>query len=237
MRIRARQIRALGGTRELRSCHQRVDCGLAAGRLLRCRDAWRVDLVRHPRHRQHRPSGLHHPRLLHRLYPQHPARHRSDHCQHRDDAGVLSAGRGGLSGLLSGIRETRTGIAARPVLLLRALVRHRGDADPRFRRRLPLRRGLVYRPELAPRGDGLPAAHAGAIPRGAAHVRRVAAVPVAHLHRPRDLGGGAGPAGTAPDGGRPNPHQAHRLRHLDRHHSRRRRALDHHPAGRAVGRT
>ena len=35
----------------------------------------------------------------------------------------------------------------------------------------------------------------------------------------------------------PDPHQAHRLRHLDRDHGGRRRVADHHPAGRALGRT
>ena len=44
----------------------------------------------------------------------------------------------------------------------------------------------------------------------------LAAVPDAHLHRPRHPGRGAGPAGAAAAGGQPDPHQAHRLRHLDR---------------------
>ena len=36
-------------------------------------------------------------------------------------------------------------------------------------------------------------------------VCRVATLPVAHLHRPRDHGGGAGPAGAPADGGRSGP--------------------------------
>ena len=51
--------------------------------------------------------------------------------------------------LLPVVRKARPGIAARPRLLLRRAVRHRGRADPRFRRRLPLRRGGLYRTELA----------------------------------------------------------------------------------------
>ena len=58
-----------------------------------------------------------------------------------------------------------------------------------------------------------------------------------HVHRARDLGGGAGPACTPAHGRLPDPHQAHRLRHLDRDHGGRRRVADHHPAGRALGRT
>ena len=57
---------------------QRHCRGLAARRLLRRRHGRRFDLVRHARHRQHRPPGLHHPRLLHRLHRQRDVRHRSD---------------------------------------------------------------------------------------------------------------------------------------------------------------
>ena len=64
----------------------------------------------------------------------------------------------------------------------------------------------------------------------------IAAVHHPHLHRPRHHGGVAGPAGAATDGGRSDPHQAHRLRHLDRDRRGRRRAAHHHPAGRALGR-
>ena len=65
---------------------------------------------------------------------------------------------------------------------------------------------------------------------------RAAAVPDAHLHRPRDHGGGAGSAGAAADGRLADPHQAHRLRHLDRDLLGGRRAAHHHPADRALGR-
>ena len=50
-------------------------------------------------------------------------------------------GAGGLSGLLPLVREARTGGAARPRVLLRHPVHHRGRPDPGVRRRLPLRRG------------------------------------------------------------------------------------------------
>ncbi len=82
----------VGGTGgpQLRSADQRPDRRHSARRLLRRRDGRHLDLVRHPRHRQHRASRLHHPRLLHRLYRQHPARPRSDPDQHRHAAGVLS---------------------------------------------------------------------------------------------------------------------------------------------------
>src|SRR5262249_18708188 len=43
-------------------------------------------------------------------------------------------------------------------------------------------------------------------------------------------------AGAAAEGGGSDPHQAHRLRHLDRHPLGGGRAVDHHPAGRALGR-
>ena len=52
-------------------------------------------------------------------------------------------------------------------------------------------------PSCAPRLRRPAAAHAGALRGVACAVRRAAAVPVAHLHRPRHHGGGAGPAGAA----------------------------------------
>ena len=58
----------------------------------------------------------------------------------------------------------------------------------------------------------------------------------AHLYRPRHPRGITGPAGTAADGGQPEPRQDDRLRHLDRHRLGGRGAPDHHPAGRAVDR-
>ena len=80
------------------------------------------------------------------------------------------------------------------------------------------------------------AAAAGAVPGLAGHGRRAAAVHVAHLHRPRDPGGGAGPAGAAADGGQPDADQAHRVRAVDRDRLDRRRDADRDPAGRAVDR-
>ena len=43
-------------------------------------------------------------------------------------AGLLPARHGGLSGLLRGVRAPRRPVAARPVVLLRRAVHHRGDA-------------------------------------------------------------------------------------------------------------
>ena len=64
----------------------------------------------------------------------------------------------------------------------------------------------------------------------------LAAVRDPHLHRPRHQGGVAGSAGAATDGGRSDPHQAHRFRHLDRDRLHRRCPAHHHPTGRALGR-
>ena len=127
-------------------------------------------------------------------------------------AGVLSARRGGLSGLLRRLRAARRRSAARPRVLLRPAVHHRGRAGAGVRRRLPAGRGALYRAQPASRRRRSAAAAAGAVPGRAGDGRRPAAVHVAHLHRPRDPGGGAGPAGAAADGGQPDPHQAHRVR-------------------------
>src|SRR5262249_32526812 len=104
-------------------------------------------------------------------------------------------------------------------------------------RRLPLRRSSLYRAELAPRRDGFPAAHAGAVRRCARALRRAWAFPVVPVRRTRDLRRGAGPACLAAHGRLADPHQAHRLRHLHCDRGGRRCAADHHPAGRALGRT
>ena len=67
----------------------------------------------------------------------------------------------------------------------------------------------------------------------------VALLPVVsrpQLYRAGDPRSLAGPDGFAADGRRSEPGQAHRLWHFDRDRVSRRRALDHHPAGRAVGR-
>ena len=66
--------------------------------------------------------------------------------------------------------------------------------------------------------------------------RRAATRAHPHLHRPRHHGGGAGPVGVAADGGRSDPHQAHRVWHFDRDGLARRRLSHHHPAGRAFRR-
>ena len=150
-------------------------------------------------------------------------------------AGVLSVGRGGLSGLLRRLRAARAGGAARSRLLLRPAVHHRGGADPGVRRRLPLRAGALYRADLAHRLCRFPAAHAGAVRGLRAARHRLAALLDANLHGPRRHGRGAGPAGAAIAGGRPDPRQAHRLRHFHRHRGAGGRLPHHHPADRAVG--
>ena len=93
-------------------------------------------------------------------------------------------------------------VAARPGVLLRPAVHHRGGAGPDLRRRLPLRRGAAISAPPAFRLHRPAVADAGAVRGLAGDDRRAAALPVAHLHRPRDHGGGAGPAGAAADGGR-----------------------------------
>ncbi len=205
-------------------------------RLLRGDGLGRVAVVRHSRHRQYRPSGLYHSRLLRRLYAQPRLWHRSDHRQHHHAAGVLRTGRGHLPDLLRGVREARSGIAARARILLRPAVHHRSCAGAVFRRRLPRRGGVVYRPDLAPRRRRHTAAHRGAVPGFASPHRGAPASARPHLYRPRHHGGGAGPARAAPDGGEPDPHQTHRLCDFNRHRLARRRLSDHHPASRTVGR-
>ena len=141
----------------VRSSDQRPGFRHPDRRLLRGGDGRRVAVVRHPRHRQHRAPGLHHPRLLHRLYRQRQPRPRPDRHQHPGGAGVLRARRRHLSGLLRLVREARPGIAARPRLLLRPAVHYRSDAGALFRRRLSLRRGALYRSDLAHRRRRHPA--------------------------------------------------------------------------------
>ena len=229
----AARVEGAHGLLALRQRHHRR----ASPRRLLCRRHRRhLDLVRHARYRQHRASGLHHRRLLRRLYRQHAARRRPDHRQHRGAAAVLRPRRAGLSGLLRRLRKARPGKPARPRLLLRHSVHHRSRAGAGVRRRLPLCQRHLYRPQPASRRPGipLPAAGAGAdrhrdVP-GASNLSR------AHLHRPRRDGGVAGPAGAAADGHRPDPHQAHRLRNLDRHRVDGGRLSDHHPAGHSLGR-
>ena len=110
------------------------------------------------------------------------------------------------------VRAARRGSIARPCLLLRPAVHHRGLAHSRVRRRLPLRAGRLHRPHLAHRLRGFSVAHAGAV-RGLDPARRgIAAVPVAHVRGPRDHGRRPGPAGPAAAVGRSHPHEAHRVR-------------------------
>ena len=143
---------------------------------------------------------------------------------------------GSLSGLLRCLRASRRRSAARPGVLLRPAVHHRGHARAGVRRGLPPGRGTLYRAQPASRRDRSAAAPAGALPGRAGDGRRAATVHVAHFPRPRDPGGGAGPAGAAADGGKPDADQAHRVRPVDRHRLDGRRGADHHPAGRAVDR-
>ena len=195
-----------------RSPRQRRGVRPVARRLLCGRHDRRVDLVRHAGHRQHRASRLHHSGLLHRLHRQHDVRHRSDPGGGDRAAGVLSARRGGLSGVLPRLRAARRRSAARPRVLLRPAVHHRGHARAGVRRGLSAGRGAVYRAKPASGHRRSAAAAAGALPGRTGDDRRAAAVHVAHVPGPRDPCRGAGPAGTAPDGGEPDPHQTHRVR-------------------------
>ena len=81
---------------------------------------------------------------------------RSDHRQHHRDARILRARRWHLSNLLRVVRETRPGIVAWTRVLLRPVVHHRSITRPLFRRRLPLRRSALYRPDLALRRLDIP---------------------------------------------------------------------------------
>src|SRR5579875_3056141 len=210
-----------GGNGDLaRSGDQRPGCRAAARRFLCRRHRRRDDRVRHARHRQHRPSGLHHAGLLSRLSRRPRSRARPDSGRDPGDAGVFPARHGGLSDLLFLFRATRRRGDAGARLFLRPAVRGRGRPDPRFWRRLPVCRSALYR----------------AVPLLAGHGGAAAALPVAQFYRPSDPGGVAGPRRIAADGGRSDPHQAHRLRHRDRHGRARRRLSDHHPAGPAFGR-
>ena len=110
-------------------------------------------------------------------------------------------------------------------------------AGPGLRRRLPLRRGALYRHQ--------PASRRRSTCRCACWCRSLVSLAMMvglQLFLSRTFigraihGGGAGPAGAAADGGRPGADQAHRLRPLDRHRRARRRHPHHHPAGRAVDR-
>ena len=66
--------------------------------------------------------------------------------------------------------------------------------DPRVRRRLPLRRGRLYRADAALRLRRSALPPAGALRARARDAGRAAGLSVAHLHRARHHGGGAGPA-------------------------------------------
>ena len=68
-------------------------------------------------------------------------RHRPDRRRNHRAAGVPRARRAHLRDLLLVVRAARRGGLARPRLLLRPAVHHRGGAHPHLRRRLPLRRG------------------------------------------------------------------------------------------------
>ncbi len=194
-------------------------------RRLLCRGHGRGDdLLRHARHRQHRPPGLHHARVLRRLHRQFQLWHRPDSDRRGHGAGVFSRRHGGLPDLLLRLRTARRGVDPGSRLLLRSVVCRRGRADPGVRRRLPVCRSPLHRSEPASRLCRPAVAHAGPVPGLAVDARGAASLLGAHLYRPRHPGRVAGPAGPAADGGQPQPRQAHRLRHLDRHRLGRRRA-------------
>ena len=130
---------------------QRHRRGPAARRLLRGRDGRRLDLLRHARCRQHRAPGLHHSGLLHRLH-----RQRTFGADPIVAAIVMLPafyllGTAIYQVYYCRLREARPGGVARPRLLLRPSVHHRGRADLGVRRRLPLRRGALHRADMAHR--------------------------------------------------------------------------------------
>ena len=113
----------------------------AARRVLRRGHGRGDDLLRHARHRQHRPPGLYHARLVRRLYAEFELRPRPGADRRGDDAAVLSARDRGLSDLLLCFRAARRGVDPGPRLFLWPVVCRRGGADPDLWRRLPLCRG------------------------------------------------------------------------------------------------
>ena len=186
---------------QLRVADQCRDRGHSARRLLCRRDDRRFDLVRHPRHRQYRASGLHHPRLLHRLHRQHQLRDRPDPRPASSMLPVFYSLGAGVYQVYYQSFEKRGQEALRGLAFFFGLLFVTEVL-------LILVFGVDYRyveagyigPTLQLRRHRFSAAHAGAVRRRAAHVRRAAALPVAHLHRPRHHGGGAGSTRAAADG-------------------------------------
>ncbi len=78
--------------------------------------------------------------------------------------------------------------------------------------------------------------HAGRVRNGRGPHGRAQRLPLAHLHRPRHQGGGAGRGGAAADGRRPRARQADCVRHCDRGDRGDRRAPHHRRAGRTRAR-
>ena len=187
-----------------------------AGRVLRRGDGRDHDHLRHARHRQYRAAGLHPARFLCGVHRQRGDRARSDPDRRLDAAGLLRDRHDRLSALLPCVRIARRAVDPGSRLLFRSAVRRRSVADPGLRRRLPLCRSALYRPEPAVRHFRPAAADADPVRGVAGHGRRAAALPDAQLYRTRDPGGIAGRAGAAADGGGPDPDQADRVRHFDR---------------------
>ncbi len=159
-----------------RSRGQRDRLRLAARRVL-CRGHGRGDdLLRHARHRQYRPPGLHHARVICRLYRQFQLRDRPDPDRRRNGSRIFSRRHGGLPDLLLRLRTARRGVDPGSRLLLRSIVRRRGRADPGVRRRLPVCRRPLYRSEPASRLCRPAVAHAGPVPGLAADARGIASL-------------------------------------------------------------
>ena len=110
---------------------------------------------------------------------------------------------GALPRLLPLLREARPGIAARPRLLLRHPVHHRGRAGADLRRRLPQREAAYTDADLRLGDIDFPLRLLVPFLVSVAMVVGAAALPHAHLLRPRHARGGAGPARAAADGRRP----------------------------------
>src|SRR5580704_10595148 len=201
----------------------------AVGRLLCRRGARHRHRLRDARHPQPVASGLRRRGRLRGVAAEQPARAGSGAGRARHGAALLRAGGASLPALSRLLRAPRRRRLARPGVLLRHTVHHRGRAGAHCRRRLPLGGGALHRRQPHLWRHHPAGADAGALLRLDRHDRAVASVPDAQLHRPGDPGGLAGPCGLALDGREPDPDRAGRAQHRPRLHRPRLR-------GRGAGR-
>src|SRR6185503_6880356 len=101
--------------------------------------------LRSARHRQHRAARLPHPRGLRGLRGQQLVRARSHPRRDPLHPPLLPAGGRGLPRLLRGVRAPGGGVAARPRVLLRPALHHRGEPQPEIRGGLPSGGGVLHR--------------------------------------------------------------------------------------------